>query len=396
VSTQWLRTAALGLVLLGGAPAFAAQQGGLPLPGGCEYVRSEADAISTAVAQGPQFPPVQLEVRTPVAPTAFAAGGHVLLIYELHLQNFSDSPMPLRGIQVLDGARAADAPLILFSGAQLKDKLMSVGGDELDEASTLGAGRLAVALLCIAFAGDRMPPRKLMHRVLLDDAAADGPFVDTQAVELKTLAAPLSGSDWVAVSGLSAGAHHRSGIIVAGGLGQISRRYAVDWKRRKDGAFLTGDPRDVRSYHAYGAEVHAVADATVVRANDGLPDNIPRTAAGFETAVPVTMETVAGNSVVLDLGDGQYAYYAHLKPGSVRVRTGDRVRRGEVLGAIGNSGDAREPHLHFQVTNGPGILASEGLPYVIDRFRMKRPEGTWQERRNEFPLGNAIIEFDGR
>ena len=100
---------------------------------------------------------------------------------------------------------------------------------------------------------------------------------------------------------------HRSGLIVAGGLGQIARRYAVDWKRRKDGAFFSGDPRDVRSYHAYGADVHAVADATVVLAKDGLPHNIPRTAAGFETAVPVTMETVAGNSVALDLGDGQYA-----------------------------------------------------------------------------------------
>lgn len=161
-------------------------------------------------------------------------------------------------------------------------------------------------------------------------------------------------------------------------------------------AFFSGDPRDVRSYHAYGAEVRSVADATVVRVKHGLPDNIPRTAAGFETAVPVTMETVAGNSVVLDLGDGQYAYYAHLKPGSVRVRTGDRVRRGEVVGAIGNSGDAREPHLHFQVTNGADILASEGLPYVIDRFRMKRPEGTWQERRKEFPPGDATIDFDVR
>ena len=67
-----------------------------------------------------------------------------------------------------------------------------------------------------------------------------------------------------------------------------------------------------------------------------------------------------------------------------------------MVGAIGNSADAREPHLHFQVTNGPEILASEGLPYVIDRFRMKLSEGGWQERRNEFPLGNAVIDFDTR
>lgn len=55
-----------------------------------------------------------------------------------------------------------------------------------------------------------------------------------------------------------------------------------------------------------------------------------------------------------------------------------------------------EPHLHFQVTNAPDILASEGLPYVIGRFRMKRPEGAWQERRNEFPLEEAVIDFDVR
>ncbi|MBX9401638.1 M23 family metallopeptidase [Lysobacter sp. BMK333-48F3] len=346
-------------------------------------------------ARGPSFPPVQLELRTPIAPTAFAANGHSMMIYELHLQNFSDSPLPLRAIQVLDGTRAMDAPLVSLSGERLKGKLMLVGGGELDEAPTLGPGRLAVAFLCLAF-DDRSPPGKLTHRVLLDDAAADGPIVDMKPGELKILAAPLSGSDWAAVSGLSVGAHHRSGLIVAGGLGQISRRYAIDWKRRKDGAFFSGDPRDVRSYHAYGADVRAVADATVVQVRNDLPDNIPRTPAGFETAVPVTMETVAGNSVVLDLGRGQFAYYAHLKPGSVRVKTGDRVRLGEAIAAVGNSGDAREPHLHFQVTDGPGILASEGLPYVIDRFRMKLPDGSWQERANEFPLGNVIIEFAGR
>ncbi len=197
----------------------------------------------------------------------------------------------------------------------------------------------------------------------------------------------------MAVSALSKGSHHRSGLFVAGGLAQISRRYAVDWKRNEQGAFFSGDPRDVRSYHSYGQEVLAIADAMVVVAKDGFPDNIPRTAAGFATAVPVTMETVAGNSVVLDLGDGQFAYYAHLKPGSVRVKVGDLVLRGQPLALVGNSGDAREPHLHFQVTTGPEILASEGLPYVLDCFRVKTAEGNSLDRVREFPLGNALIDF---
>lgn len=155
----------------------------------------------------------------------------------------------------------------------------------------------------------------------------------------------------------------------------------------------SGDARDVRSYYSYGEKIFAVADATVVSAKDGLPDNIPRTAAGFNTAVPITMENVAGNAIVLDLGDGQFAYYAHMKPGSVRVKGGDRVKRGQWLGQIGNSGDARWPHLHFQVTAGPDILASEGLPFLIDRYRTPGEDGTWQLRSREYPIGDIAVEF---
>lgn len=392
---SWPRCAALSALLIVSALPVAAHANELPLPGGCVHAQSNASVPAQAAHPAP-FPPVQLEVRTPVPPTAFAAGDSMLLIYELWLQNFSDQPLPLRGIEVLDASRKTDGAVVSLSDAQLKSAMTLAGGDELDEASTLAAGRLAVAFVCIAFARNEVPPERLVHRVLLDGATVEGPVVATGTNRLKVLAPPLSGSDWVAVSGLSAGAHHRSGLFVAGGLAQISRRYAVDWKRRRDGAYFSGEPRDVNSYHAYGADVLAVADATVVQVRDGLPDNIPRTAAGFETAVPVTMETLAGNSVVLDLGNGQYAYYAHLKPGSVRIRQGARVRKGEVIATVGNSGDSREPHLHFQVTNGPDILASEGLPYVIDRFRAQPADGPWQQRSNEFPLGNMKIDFDVR
>lgn len=141
----------------------------------------------------------------------------------------------------------------------------------------------------------------------------------------------------------------------------------------------------------YGKRVLAVTDGTVVSAIDGLPDNTPRTAAGFSTAIPLTMKTVAGNSIVLDLGGGQYAYYAHLQPGSVGVKVGDRVRRGEVLARIGNSGDARRPHLHFQVATTPEILDSEGIPYLIDRYRVRTESGDWELRKREFPMGDDIV-----
>jgi murein DD-endopeptidase MepM/ murein hydrolase activator NlpD len=76
-----------------------------------------------------------------------------------------------------------------------------------------------------------------------------------------------------------------------------------------------------------------------------------------------------GNHVILNLGGGRYALYAHLKTGSVRVEPGERVRQGQVLGNVGNTGSSTAPHLHFHVMDAPSALASNGLPYVFDQFR---------------------------
>ena len=102
----------------------------------------------------------------------------------------------------------------------------------------------------------------------------------------------------------------------------------------------------------------------------------------------MTFETMGGNQVVLDLGAGQYAFYAHLQPGSIRVRQGERVRKGQVLALLGNSGNSTAPHLHFQVSDAPVLLGGEGLPYVIDRF-----ERNGRQHRNEIPLQDWAVNF---
>ena len=71
---------------------------------------------------------------------------------------------------------------------------------------------------------------------------------------------------------------------------------------------------------------------------------------------------------MLDLGGGRYALYAHFQPGTIRVRAGDHVKRGQVLALVGNTGNSDAPHLHFHVMDGPSPLASNGVPYVIDAF----------------------------
>ena len=99
-----------------------------------------------------------------------------------------------------------------------------------------------------------------------------------------------------------------------------------------------------------------------------IPDQVPEAPTG------VTLENAEGNHVILDLGDGRYALYAHLKPGSITVEVGEQVRQGQVLGELGNSGSSTGPHLHFHVMDAPSGLVADGLPYVFSDFDVDRPD----------------------
>lgn len=336
------------------------------------------------------FPPVQLEMRTPFPPAAVPSAGREFLVYELHLRNFGGRPVSLGRLDVLDADTEATAAS--FEGAGLEALISPIGQGALSigDGLMLGGGRSCVVFLRVV--GDRAPA-KLRHRLRSGGETTLGPVIDVVPRRtLRRLGPPLRGGDWVPTHNAGEDAHHRVGLLALDGAARISRRYAIDWKRQRGGAWFDGDEADVRAYHCYGQPVVAVADATVVVATDGFPDNRPRTREGFTLARELTLESVGGNVVILDLGGGQFAAYAHLQPGSVKVRSGDRVRRGRVLAAIGNSGDSRWPHLHFQVSDAPSLLGSEGLPYVIDAY-VETMDGRSERRRDELPMRDAKIEF---
>jgi murein DD-endopeptidase MepM/ murein hydrolase activator NlpD len=213
------------------------------------------------------------------------------------------------------------------------------------------------------------------------------------------------------------GPNHRRTLFALAGEGRIAQRFAIDWVRLfEDGRTFQGDPRNNTSYRAFGAKVFAVADGIVVKTLDGLPENMPDPVA---RAVPITPTTVSGNYILLDLGDEAYAVYGHLQPGSLIVKNGDRVRRGQMLALVGNTGNSSEPHLHFHVADRPRAIDAEGVPYAFALFEIEvEPEivtpalravggsleidpsglAKWkaaplQRRQKEIPLLNAIVTF---
>lgn len=348
-----------------------------------------------SAAQPASWPP-QLEMRVPFEPTAFPSGPHFYVMYELHLTNFGSAPVSLSRIEVFDADAGTVQPIAAFDAEQLETMLQPLGSKHLSEPQdklVIADGQSTIAFMSVEFDRSSRIPNRLLHRVSTIDSAVEGAAIATHHTELHVLGPPVEGANWLAADGPSNDQdnHHRRGVVIIDGQAVDSRRYAIDWKQVKDGASFSGDARDVHSYYSYGKTVLAVADGRVVTARDGLPDNIPGHGASFHPAVPITLDTVAGNTITIDLGSGQFAYYMHLQPGSLRVKAGDHVRRGQVLASIGASGDAREPHLHFEVTMSSKLLAGEGVPYLIDRYRCKN--GPIDLRLRELPLDNSVVEF---
>jgi murein DD-endopeptidase MepM/ murein hydrolase activator NlpD len=194
---------------------------------------------------------------------------------------------------------------------------------------------------------------------------------------------PLSGSWWVG-AGPSLHSHHRWAV---------PEEFALDLVAL-GGSGLThkGDGNKLDDYYDYGRDVMAVADGVVVEtvsdqteANDRLKrpgeseeDFEQRTVAAQAALLARGYKAVIGNYVVIRHPGGEFSDYAHLRQGSVKVKAGDKVTRGQVIGQVGHTGNTTEPHLHFQLTDGPDPLYSRGLPVV---FRNTVVEGLGFEAR---------------
>ena len=339
--------------------------------------------------------PLQLEMRVPFGPTAFPNGPNLFLIYKLYLTNFSASPIRLQGMQLLDGNRKSNSTILSFDSLALKSRVKILGNNNLIDGINIEAGQSAVLYIEAKTSKEIPFPNNIVHRIITSADSLDGAAVSTHTTKIKTFKAPVTGSDWIAADGPSNGIdnHHRRGNIILGGRAINSRRFAIDWKKVKDSLSFSGDPANVQSYFCYGEKIFAVGDGTVVTATDGLPDNIPGHGKAFHPAIPLTLEKLPGNYIVIDLGDGQYAHYMHMKSGSLKVKKGDHVTKGQLLGNIGNSGDAREPHLHFEVTTSAQLLLGEGIPYVIDSYRLGYQDGFDEVQNKELPKEKEIVEF---
>jgi hypothetical protein len=350
---------------------------------------------------------VQIQAAIPAPPTVFRGSGAWHLCYEIHLTNLSPSTWTLQDIVV---SSETGTTLLSVPTSALGSVLYHPG--DMPNAQPAPLNDIAPGEAMIAYMWVDLPqsatfPGRLQHELTMKKAGENSSVkVDSASTpvltDLPQIVPPLHGKNWVAGSAPSNSSPHRRTIIIYDGKPYIAQRYAIDWVQfGDDNKTYSGNPKDNHSYHCFGKEAYAVADATVVEVKDGIPENVPNE----NPAVPINFETVAGNHVNLDLGGGVYAMYAHFQPGSIRVKVGDHVAPGQVIGLVGNTGNSSEPHLHFQLMSHNSPLASEGLPYTFANFYVAGmmagdpPDFKLQHtapvaHHGEIPMENQIVDFE--
>ncbi len=369
-----------------------------------------------------QFTPV---VISPLMPSTMAfpgTDGRQHVVYELVLTNANATLATLQKLEVLDALDPAKV-LATYEGKDLLPQLRTTGNTAAETAEIEFNGT-RLFLIDLELDSKAIPPRRLLHRVQLlggsspsHKPATPEPLSYTAApIDLRSglpvIGPPLVGNGWIAANGCCGvtGVHRSSSLPVNGRI-YFAQRFAIDWMRLDpSGRLVHDDSSDVRNYTCYGADVLAVADGKVVGMLNTLDDQKPGTLPDPKT---INVENVDGNHVVLDLGHGVFAFYAHLQKNSVQVAVGDRVKRGQVLGKLGNTGNTSAPHLHFHLMDGPSVLGSQGLPYEIDSFVLTGQipitkfdaapgvEGDWSEglfptpspRKNQYPMDLAVVDF---
>jgi hypothetical protein len=322
----------------------------------------------TVVAPPPREPDLVMTLVSQPQPVT-GSDGERKLAWELVLRNERDEDLTLTAIELVGANITYDVPA-------LRDLILNVPPrTEADPPpERIRAHELAAVFFWIS--GDT--PKAFTHRIHLANKTIDGPQVVVRNDAPIPVAAPLAGDRWFAGNGPANDTGHRRALFFIDDRYLLAQRFAIDWVK-VDAVLRTfrGDESKNSSYFAYGTDVLAVADATVSRINDGMPENVPHEPPIF----PFSLDTAAGNYVILDLGSSRYALYAHLQPGSMRVKVGDRVTKGQPLAQLGNSGNSSEPHLHFHVCDANSSLVCDGLPYVL-------------ERTSTIPLKNDIVDFD--
>ena len=365
--------------------------------------------LSPAIAQ--RAPVLQtFDLRIPWQPSPVKINGQWQLLYELHLDNYSSEALQPKQLRVIDAGNGQ--VLRDYGETAVRAMLGGPGMSGTKGDAAIAPGAHAVVYVNLVF--DEAPAQLQLTHDFSATRASDDTLLHAQggALDLHgwpapvVFSPPLRDGDWVAIYDSAWPRGHRRTLYAVNGAVHIPGRFAIDWiKVDAQGRYTKGDPTDKKNWLGYGEDVLAVADGKVAQARDDMPEPA-KVDPGKPTRVP--LQDATGNYVSLDLGGGRYVFYEHLQTGSITVKAGQRVHRGDVIGRLGYTGETTGPHLHMHVADANIPLDAEGVPYALDQFGWLGSyrsiedfggEKPWQPsariiaRRTELPGPLSVVTF---
>ncbi len=282
------------------------------------------------------------------------------VFFHIVIENQLDIPIDLQRVRF----EFTNSQGVLFSGQYSDAALMNLFDSAIDrkrieptpkQTLTLAAGeRKAISDIFIELPKDFIGDNLVVQVDYRSDNKDDSKKVSAQLNRTVAFSGrlPFDGTWYVMAEHGFFDAHKRF----------LAEAFAYDFNQiGANGKSYQRDGRTNADYYAYGKKVLAVKDGTVVAIRNDIAENVPG-----ETR---NVDTPGGNTVIIDHGNNQFGYYAHLKPFTITVKRGAHVRTGDVLGQVGNSGDSQEPHLHFHVMNGPDPNQAEGIPAMFENWK---------------------------
>ncbi len=243
----------------------------------------------------------------------------------------------------------------------------------------IGPGQGALVWLDVTVDAGTELPESLTHDIAFSFEPGAPPIITDQMTERVAsvevdqtepvvIGPPLKGAGWLNGNSCCAVTPHRGAVNAINGAFHAPERYAIDYVRLdENGSFLSGPVDELESYPYFGADIIAVGDGPIVSMRFDLPEQTPGA-----NPTGLTLDEYGGNHIVQDLGDGVYAFYAHLQPGNpLGVEVGQQLKKGETIALLGNTGNTDSPHLHFHLMDSPSPLGSNGIPFVYDSFDLE-------------------------
>ena len=354
--------------------------------------------------------PAYITMQTYHAPSVASVMGKTHLFYEIYVLNAYGADVDVAALRVT----ANGTPAAAFRGPELAAMMRPLGSPQTKPSRTIAAGQTVVFYVDVPFPAAHDVPAQLQDELTISVPQVGGKtfavkqsFISINPNSPIPIQPPLRGTGWFAGDAPANDTGHRRTIFFRDGRPYLGQRFAIDWVQGMIDAkghvsFFHGDAKKNENWYCWNAPLFAVADGVVAGVRSDLPENVPLE----PPVVRLSQHTLGGNYLIVNIGFGRYAFYAHLRPHSTTLKVGDRVRQGQIIGRLGNSGNSSAPHLHFHITDAPEFIFADGEPYTFARIKVatstfdeaKFEDGAqlsspFENYSNTMPGNGAVVDF---